>query len=84
MLAAIFTWLTSSIGKTAAKWASFVAIAAAFYWKIYANGQAAERAKRFAEKMDAVREREKINDGVSKMPDDRVFDELRQWVRHDG
>lgn len=58
----MLTWITSSIGKVVAKWAAFVGIAVAVYWKIYADGQAAERAKQVAERMDAVREREKIND----------------------
>lgn len=80
----MLTWITSSIGKTVAKWASFIGIAVAVYWKIYADGLAAERAKQVAERMDAVREREKINDAVSKMPDDRVRDELSRWVRVDG
>lgn len=77
----MLTWLTSSIGKLVAKWASFIGIAFAVYWKIYADGQAAERAKQVAEKMDAVREREKINDAVSKLPDADVRSELSRWVR---
>lgn len=83
-LTTIITWFTSSIGKAVAKWGSFVVVAVAVYWKIYADGQAAERAKQVAEKMASIREREKINDAVSKLPDDRVRDELRQWVRNDG
>ena len=77
----MLTWIMSSIGKTVAKWTTFVAIAVAVYWKIYADGQAAERAKQVAEKMGAVREREKINDAVSKLPDADVRDELARWVR---
>jgi hypothetical protein len=77
----MLTLLTSSIGKLVAKWAAFIGIAAAVYWKIYADGQAAERAKQVADRMDAVRQREKINDQVSKLPDTDVRDELRQWVR---
>lgn len=84
MLTTIITWFTSSIGKAVAKWASFVTVAVAVYWKIYADGQAAERAKQVAERIAAVRERERIQDEVSKLPDDRVRDELRQWVRNDG
>lgn len=84
MLTAVIAWLTSSIGKTVAKWASFIGIAVAVYWKIYADGQAAERAKQVAEKMDAVRERERIQDDVQKLPADAVRDELRGWVRVDG
>jgi hypothetical protein len=80
----MLAWITSSVGKLVAKWTAFVAIAAAVYWKVYTDGQAAERAKQVAEKMDAVREREKINDAVSKLPDADVRDELRKWVRHDG
>jgi len=80
----MLTWLTSSIGKLVAKWAAFIGIAVAVYWKICAAGQAAERAKQVADHLDAVREREKINDQVSQLPDDRVRDELREWVRHDG
>jgi hypothetical protein len=79
----MLTWLSSSIGKTVAKWASFVAVAVAVYWKIYADGQAAERAKQVAERMDAAREREKINDAISKAADDDVRRELSRWVRHD-
>lgn len=80
----MLTWLTTSIGKLVAKWTAFVAIAVAVYWKIYADGQAAERAKQVAEKMDAVRERERIQDAVSKLPDADVRDELRGWVRDNG
>lgn len=58
MVAAIFTWLTSAVGKTVAKWASFIAAAVAVYWRVYASGQAAERAKQVTERMDAVRQRE--------------------------
>lgn len=83
MLTAAIAWLTSSIGKTVAKWASFVGIAVAVYWKIYADGQASERAKQVAERMDAVRERERIQDAVSKLPDADVRNELRDWMRHD-
>lgn len=78
----MLTWITSSIGKVVAKWSAFLAIAVAIYWKIYTDGQAAERAKQVAEKMDAVREREKINDAVSKLPDADVRDELYRWVRN--
>lgn len=84
MLTAAIAWLTSSIGKLMAKWAAYAAIGVAIYWKIYADGRASERAKQVAEKMDAVRERERIQDAVAKMPDDRVRDELRGWVRNDG
>lgn len=78
------TWLTSSIGKTVMKWASFAAVAVAVYWKIYADGQASERAKQVAKQMDAVRERERIQDAVQTMPDTDVRRELSRWVRHDG
>ncbi|MEY9831108.1 hypothetical protein ABIA25_002923 [Sinorhizobium fredii] len=80
----MLAWLASALGKAVAKWATFAAIAVAVYWRIYASGQAAERARQVAEKVDAVRERERIQDAVSKMPDDRVRNELRQWVRNDG
>lgn len=80
----MLTWLASALGKTVAKWTAFVAISAAVYWKIYAAGGAAERAKQVAERMDAIREREKINDAVSKLPDADVRDELARWVRCDG
>lgn len=80
----MLTWLSSSIGQIVAKWTAFVAIAVAVYWKVYADGQAAERAKQVAERMDAVRERERIHDDVSKLPGADVRDELRKWVRHDG
>lgn len=78
----MLTWLTSSIGKLVAKWTAFVAIGAAIYWKIYADGQASERAKHVADKMDAARDRERIRDAVSKMPDAAVRGELSRWVRH--
>ncbi|MBB4064064.1 hypothetical protein [Gellertiella hungarica] len=79
----LLIWFTSSIGKTVMKWTSFAAVAIAVYWKIYADGQAAERAKQVAKQMDAVRERERIRDGVSQMPDADVRRELRDWVRDD-
>jgi hypothetical protein len=84
MLISLGTWITSSIGKLVAKWTAFIAVAVAVYWKIYADGQAAERAKQVAEKLDSVRAREKIHDDVQKMPDAAVRDELSRWVRNDG
>lgn len=54
MLTATIAWITSSIGKTVAKWASIVAVAAAVHWRIYATGRAEERANQVAEKLDAV------------------------------
>ncbi len=84
MLTAAITWLSSSIGKAVAKWASFVAIAVAISWRIYAAGGAAERAKQVADRLDAVRDRERIQDEVSKLPDADVRDELSRWVRNDG
>ncbi len=84
MLTTLLTWFTSSIGKTLAKWASLAAVAVAVYWRIYASGEAAERAKQVANNMNAQREREKLNDQISKLPDAVVRDELRKWVRHDG
>lgn len=80
----MLTWLTSSIGKLLAKWTAFIGIAVAVYWKIYADGQASERARQVAEKMDAVKERERIQDAVAKMPADAVRGELSRWVRDDG
>ncbi|UFS81575.1 MULTISPECIES: hypothetical protein [Rhizobium] len=83
MLIAVFTWFTTSIGKTVAKLVSFVAVAIAVYWRIYASGEAAERARQVANNMNAQREREKLHDQISKLPDAAVRDELRKWVRND-
>ncbi|MGN8152756.1 hypothetical protein ACTJK5_10825 [Agrobacterium sp. 22094] len=80
----MLTWLSSSIGKLVAKWAAFAAVAIAVYWNIYADGRADQGAKQVAEQMHAPGEREKINDQVSKLPADRVRDELYRWVRNDG
>lgn len=80
----MLTWLTSSIGKMVAKWASLIAVAVAVYWKIYADGQASERARQVAERMDAARDRERIRDAVVQMPSDSVRGELARWVRRDG
>lgn len=80
----MLTWLTSTIGKLVTKWTAFVAVGIAVYWKIYADGRATEQAKQVADRLDAVRERERIQDEVSKLPDDRVRDELSRWVRNDG
>ncbi|WP_428427333.1 hypothetical protein [Pararhizobium sp.] len=79
----MLTWLTSTIGQTVAKWTSIVAIAVAVYWKIYADGQAAEKATQLARDAAAAKDREKIDDHVSKMDDVAVRDELARWVRHD-
>jgi len=84
MLVAVFTWFTSSIGKTVAKWASFVAVAAAVYWKIYADGQAVERARRVALDINARKDRETIDDKVRKLDSNAVDAELSRWVRNDG
>ncbi|MDX1216327.1 hypothetical protein GOL99_12355 [Sinorhizobium medicae] len=84
MLSMFFTWLTSSIGKTAAKWGAIAAAVGVVYWRIRESGRAAERADRAKETLAAAAERERTHDDVSKMPDAAVRDELRRWVRHDN
>jgi hypothetical protein len=72
----VLTWLTTSIGETVAKWASIVAVAVAVYWKIYADGQAAERARQLARDASAAKDRDNIDEHVRKMDGTAVRDEL--------
>lgn len=60
MLTAVLTWFSTTIGKTVAKWMWFAAVAAAVYWKIHADGAAAERSKRIADDIAAQKDRETI------------------------
>ncbi len=83
MLIVILTWLTSSIGQVVAKWGAIAAAGGLAYWRIRESDRATERAERAKETLAASAEREKINDQVSKLPDDDVRDELARWVRHD-
>ncbi|MBY5462045.1 hypothetical protein [Rhizobium leguminosarum] len=84
MLTAVLAWLTSSVGKVVAKWGALGAAIGLAYWRIRESGRAAERADRAKDTLAAAAERERTHDDVSRMPDDRVRDELRQWVRRDG
>lgn len=76
-------WFATSFGKLVAKWGAIAAAVGLAYWRIRETGRAAERADRAKEMLDAAANREKINDAVSKLPDDRIRDELSHWVRHD-
>ncbi len=84
MLTSILAWLSSSIGKTVAKWGAIATAIGPTYWRIRESGRAAERADLAKETMQAAENRERIHDKVSKLPDAVVRDELRKWVRNDS
>ncbi|WP_427145172.1 hypothetical protein [Rhizobium pisi] len=84
MLTAIVAWLSSTVGKTVAKWGVVVATAAAIYWRIYESGRSAEKAAEAQRDAAAVEKRKTIDEKVDRMPDAAVRDQLARWVRHDS
>ena len=84
MLTVVITWLSSTVGKTVAKWGVAVATAAAIYWRIYESGRSAEKAAEAQRDADTVTKRKSIDEKVGRMPDADVRDQLARWVRHDG
>lgn len=83
MLTAIVAWLSTTVGKTVAKWGVLMASAAAIYWRIYESGRSAEKAAEAQRDAAAIRKRKSIDEKVDRMPDADVRDQLRKWVRHD-
>lgn len=81
-MTALVAWITSSsIGKAVLKWTGIAALVAAGYWRIHASGKAAAEAERVVENLNAMKDRDALNDKVRKM-DDAVLDaELARWVR---
>ncbi|TBA24710.1 hypothetical protein [Rhizobium ruizarguesonis] len=83
MLTAVLAWLSSSVGKTVAKWSVAVATVAAIYWRIYESGRSAEKAAEAQRDAETITKRKTIDEAVDRMPDADVRDLLRRWVRHD-
>lgn len=82
MLTSVFSWLTAtSIGKAILRWTGIAALVAAGYWRIYASGKAAAQSEHVADELNALKERNRIDDKVLKMGDDDVRRELSRWVR---
>lgn len=81
-MTALWTWIiTSSAGRKVAQWAAIAAFALAAIWRIYDAGKDAERGKQAEQSLEALRERNTINDEVAKTPDVALRDELSRWVR---
>ncbi len=81
MLTSAITWIVSKIGSPFAKWTTVAAIVAAGYWRIYASGKAAAEAERVADDLNALKDKERLNDNVRKMDDSALDRELSRWVR---
>jgi len=78
----MMTWfLTTTIGKTLLKWIGVAALVAAAYWRVYASGKAAAEAERVADDLNALRDKERLNDNIRKMDDAALDRELSRWVR---
>ncbi|WP_313194892.1 hypothetical protein [Shinella zoogloeoides] len=78
----MMTWfLTTTIGKTLLKWSAVAALVAAAYWRVYASGKAAAEAERVADDLNALRDKERLNDNIRKMDDAALDRELSRWVR---
>lgn len=81
-MTAILTWFTAtSVGKTILKWSGIAALLMAGYWRLYASAKADVEAKRVAEDLHKLREKEDLNDKVGKMDSAAVDRELARWVR---
>lgn len=77
-------FLATSVGKTLLKWSGIAAFVATAYWRIYASGKAAAEAERVADKLNALKEKERVHDRVQKMGGSDLDRELARWVRHDN
>jgi hypothetical protein len=51
------------------------------YWRIYASGKSAAEAERVAEDLNALRDKERLNDKIRKMDSSDLDGELSRWVR---
>lgn len=75
-------WLLSTtVGRTLLKWGGIAALRAAGYWRIYASGKSAAAAERIAEDLNALKDKERLDDKVRKMDNADLDRELSRWVR---
>ncbi|MQV12186.1 hypothetical protein GHL01_00305 [Sinorhizobium meliloti] len=78
----MITWfLASTVGKTVLKWSGIAALLATAYWRIYASGKAAAEAERVTDDLNAIKDKEHLNDKVRKMDSSGLDRELSRWVR---
>lgn len=80
-MTALLAWAFSSIGRKVLQWVGIAAVALGVIWKIYDSGKDAARTEQQKRDIEALRERNTINDTVSKTPDGDLRDELSRWVR---
>lgn len=78
----MIAWLLgTTVGRTLLKWTGIAALLAAGYWRIYANGKASASAERVSDELNAMKERDRIDDKVRKMDGGALDRELARWVR---
>lgn len=77
----VLAWFWTATGRAVAKWAGIAAVVLAVLWKARESGRDAERVKKQERDLEALRERNTIDDEVAKTPDGRIRDELARWVR---
>lgn len=76
------TWLIGSeLGRKVALTVLAMLALGAVVWRIYSAGQAAEKAKQARQQLDAMRDRLKVDEEISKMPSAERRKKLEEWAR---
>lgn len=83
-MTAIFAWLaTTRAGRWVLGASAAVALAAGVLLRAYGTGRDAEESRQARDSLDALRERNRIDDEVDALGDARRRNELARWVRVD-
>jgi hypothetical protein len=69
------------LGRAMLKWVGIAALLAAGYWRLYTSAKADVEAKRVAEDLNALKDKEALNGKFRKVGDADLDRELARWVR---
>lgn len=77
----IATWLLGSqIGRQVLIWGTIALTVMTVVWRIYAAGQAKERARQLEASLRNLRTRVKVDDEITKLPADERRKKLESWA----
>src|SRR5690606_12872577 len=68
-MTAFLAWAFSGVGRTVLKWAGLAAVMLGFLWKVYDAGKDSARTEQQERDLEALRERNIIDDKVASTPD---------------
>jgi hypothetical protein len=82
-MGALLTFAFSPLGRWVVIGIAGLAVAGGLYLKIYSDGAASERAKQDRKSLESLRDRNRTDETIDRMPTSDLDRELGRWMRPD-